>query len=65
MAACEYQLFSNWRISRRITSSEVRVLPLKMMRRTVTRGPGTTCMLTATVCSARLVVGIGFTLAKA
>ena len=33
--------------------------------RTDTRGPGTTCMLMATVCSARLVVGIGFTLANA
>jgi len=65
MAACEYQAFSNWRISRRSTSSAVRVLPLNTMRRTDTRGPGTTCMLTATVRSARLLVGIGLTLAKA
>ena len=34
IAACEYQAPSSWRISRRITSSSVRVLPWKITRRT-------------------------------
>ena len=65
MAACEYQAFSNWRISRRSTSSEVRALPLNTIRRTFTRGPGITCMLMATVRASRSTAGTGFTLAKA
>jgi len=41
------------------------VLPLKAMRRTLTRGPGTTCRLIATVRFSWSTVGMGFTWAKA
>ncbi len=65
MAACEYQLPSNWRISRRMTSSLVRVLPLNTTLRTLTRGPGTTWRLMPTVLASRSTSGTGLTWAKA
>jgi hypothetical protein len=65
MAACEYQLPSNWRISRRRTWSAVRVLPLNTMRRTLTRGPGCTCKSIADGALLAIDLGTGLTLAKA
>ena len=65
MAACEYHVPSNWRSSRRMTSSAVVSLPLKTMRRTCTRGPGFTTKLIPTSFFSRSIVGTGFTSAKA
>ena len=65
IAACEYQLPSNWRISRRSTESAVRVLPLNTILRTLTRGPGWTWKSMPTVRLSRSIVGAGLTLAKA
>ena len=65
MAACENHAPSNWRISRRSTSSAVVELPVKAMRRTCTRGPGSTKKLMAILRPSRSISGTGFTWAKA
>src|SRR6185312_4026946 len=65
IAACEYQAPSYWRISRRRTWSCVLVLPLKLIRRTYTRGPGSTKKVRSTVWFCSSTLGIGETLANA
>ena len=60
-----YQPLSIWRISRRTTSSRVRVLPLTSIRRTYTRRPGSTKIVNATSRLSRSTSGEALTLAKA
>ena len=56
---------SSWRISRRMTSSLMRLAPEKVMLRTYTRLPGSTKKVSDTWCVALSGVGTGSTLAKA
>ncbi len=56
---------SSWRISRRSTSSLMRLAPVKLMLRTYTRLPGSTKKVSDTVWLVLSAVGTGSTLAKA
>ena len=65
ICSASYQAASNWRISRRITSSRVRVFPSTFTRRTYTRRFGSTKKVSTASRLSRSTSGTVLTLAKA